>query len=93
MIPDFTFRKNPYGRGGWIRTNGPLLPKQVRYQTAPRPDALPMQSMCSVLKYTEEAPKPQAPINVALKTACLLTLPYVRNLLQRVKRLWRRNRK
>ncbi len=25
------------GRGGWIRTSGPLLPKQVRYQTAPRP--------------------------------------------------------
>jgi hypothetical protein len=30
------FRKN--GRGGWIRTNGPLLPKQMRYQAALRPD-------------------------------------------------------
>ncbi len=26
------------GRGERIRTSGPLLPKQVRYQTAPRPD-------------------------------------------------------
>ncbi len=27
-----------YGRAGRIRTGGPLLPKQVRYQAAPRPD-------------------------------------------------------
>jgi hypothetical protein len=27
-----------FGPGDWIRTSGPLLPKQVRYQTAPRPD-------------------------------------------------------
>ena len=26
------------GRGGEIRTHAPLYPKQVRYQTAPRPD-------------------------------------------------------
>ena len=26
------------GRGGEIRTHDPLYPKQVRYQTAPRPD-------------------------------------------------------
>ncbi len=26
------------GRGDWIRTNDPLLPKQVRYQTALRPE-------------------------------------------------------
>ena len=26
------------GRGGRIRTYDPLYPKQVRYQTAPRPD-------------------------------------------------------
>ena len=26
-----------YGRGGEIRTHDPLYPKQVRYQTAPRP--------------------------------------------------------
>ena len=25
-----------YGRSDWIRTSDPLLPKQVRYQTAPR---------------------------------------------------------
>ena len=27
-----------YGRGGEIRTHDPLYPKQVRYQTAPRPE-------------------------------------------------------
>jgi hypothetical protein len=26
------------GRGGLIRTDDPLLPKQMRYQAAPRPD-------------------------------------------------------
>ena len=25
------------GRGDWIRTSDPLLPKQMRYQAAPRP--------------------------------------------------------
>ena len=34
---DTDFKEN--GRGGWIRTNDPLLPKQMRYQTALRPDA------------------------------------------------------
>jgi hypothetical protein len=28
------------GRGDWIRTNDPLLPKQVRYQAALRPDTV-----------------------------------------------------
>jgi hypothetical protein len=28
------------GRGGGIRTPDPLLPKQMRYQTALRPDCL-----------------------------------------------------
>ncbi len=27
-----------YGRDDWIRTSGPLLPKQVRYQAALHPD-------------------------------------------------------
>jgi hypothetical protein len=31
-----TERKN--GRDDWIRTSDPLLPKQMRYQAAPRPD-------------------------------------------------------
>ncbi len=26
------------GRGDWIRTSDPLLPKQMRYQAAPLPD-------------------------------------------------------
>jgi hypothetical protein len=29
-----------YGRGGGIRTPDPLLPKQMRYQAALRPDCL-----------------------------------------------------
>ena len=32
-----TVQPNRLGRGAQIRTGGPLLPKQVRYQTAPRP--------------------------------------------------------
>ena len=28
------------GRGDWIRTSDPLLPKQMRYQAAPLPDVL-----------------------------------------------------
>ena len=28
------------GRGSWIRTNDPLLPKQMRYQAALYPDRL-----------------------------------------------------
>ena len=31
--------RSPCGRGGRIRTGDPLLPKQMRCQTAPRPDA------------------------------------------------------
>ena len=30
--------RNTNGRGGGIRTPDPLLPKQMRYQTALRPD-------------------------------------------------------
>ena len=29
------------GRGDWIRTSDPLLPKQMRYQTAPLPAPFP----------------------------------------------------
>ena len=32
------------GRGGGIRTPDPLLPKQMRYQTALRPDDAPIVS-------------------------------------------------
>ena len=31
------------GRGSWIRTNDPLLPKQMRYQTALYPECLTEQ--------------------------------------------------
>ncbi len=34
------------GRGDWIRTNDPLLPKQVRYQTALRPDPFVLRFEC-----------------------------------------------
>ena len=33
---DFPLEK--IGRDDWIRTSDPLLPKQMRYQAAPRPD-------------------------------------------------------
>ena len=33
-----------HGRGGGIRTPDPLLPKQMRYQTALRPDDAPIVS-------------------------------------------------
>ena len=36
MLALFNDERN--GRGDWIRTNDPLLPKQVRYQTALRPE-------------------------------------------------------
>ena len=32
------FQSVDFGRGGGIRTPDPLLPKQMRYQTALRPD-------------------------------------------------------
>ncbi len=32
--------KRVHGRGGGIRTPDPLLPKQMRYQTALRPDSI-----------------------------------------------------
>ena len=39
---------NLVGRGGEIRTHDPLYPKQVRYQTAPRPDT--KASLCNQSK-------------------------------------------
>jgi hypothetical protein len=33
-----TERSEEFGRGDWIRTSDPLLPKQMRYQAALRPD-------------------------------------------------------
>jgi hypothetical protein len=39
--------KDESGRGDWIRTNDPLLPKQVRYQAALRPDSGMAASLCN----------------------------------------------
>ncbi len=36
------------GRSDWIRTSDPLLPKQVRYQAAPRSDNLQIQSRTGI---------------------------------------------
>src|SRR4051812_42059751 len=36
------------GRGDWIRTSDPLLPKQMRYQAALRPDKL-LTAECGML--------------------------------------------
>ena len=33
-----SFGSQGYGRGARVRTGGLLLPKQARYQAAPRPD-------------------------------------------------------
>ena len=38
VVGKFRLDSVPDGRGGQIRTDDPLLPKQVRYQAAPRPD-------------------------------------------------------
>jgi hypothetical protein len=35
---NFHMARSSHGRGGGIRTPDPLLPKQMRYQTALRPD-------------------------------------------------------
>jgi hypothetical protein len=35
----FTTFFEEFGRGDWIRTSGPLRPRQVRYQAALRPDS------------------------------------------------------
>ena len=37
------------GRGDWIRTNDPLLPKQVRYQAALHPDTTANLLWCHAL--------------------------------------------
>ncbi len=44
----------PHGRGDWIRTSDVLLPKQVRYQTAPRPERLMFDqpTIKELLQYT-----------------------------------------
>ena len=42
------------GRDDWIRTSDPLLPKQMRYQAAPRPDGKDKG-----LKYKRNAANPQ----------------------------------
>ena len=37
LLYQLNYRRD--GRGDWIRTSDPLLPKQMRYQTAPHPGA------------------------------------------------------
>ena len=37
------------GRGGRIRTSDPLLPKQMRYQTALRPAAQPPERLLATM--------------------------------------------
>ena len=38
MSLEGAFLREVLGRGDWIRTSDPLLPKQMRYQTALLPD-------------------------------------------------------
>ena len=46
------------GRGDWIRTNDPLLPKQVRYQTALRPE--PWRDESEFLRFGSPQCRPNA---------------------------------
>ena len=41
LEPRWNPRHSKTGRGGGIRTHGPLRPRQVRYQAALRPDSQP----------------------------------------------------
>jgi hypothetical protein len=41
-----TGRSRFLSRGGRIRTGDPLLPKQVRYRTAPRPEDYTYAASC-----------------------------------------------
>lgn len=61
-----TERRTHDGRGGWTRTSGPLRPRQMRYQTALRPDVgaeagnrTPLLSLATVLQTV--APSSEAP--------------------------------
>ena len=40
MLPDIAFNTFNVGRGGEIRTPDPLVPNQMRYQAALRPEHL-----------------------------------------------------
>ena len=53
------------GRGGKIRTCDPLLPKQVRYQTALRPDGITLTHNTPYFKY-----KPNMSDLLILQTTC-----------------------
>ena len=44
------------GRGAQIRTGDPLLPKQVRYQTALRPDVITLTLSTPYLNYNPNLP-------------------------------------
>ncbi len=55
-----------FGRGGGIRTPDPLLPKQMRYQTALRPDSMPHSN-----RVTQPAHSPRP-----LHNLCLLLSPH-----------------
>ena len=58
------------GRGGPIRTDDPLLPKQMRYQAAPRPDIL-----SSYRRGTKVPRRPQT-LAVRLVLSTVMALPF-----------------
>ena len=64
------------GRGGGIRTPDPLLPKQMRYQTALRPDAVSIVSRH--MSFGRHAVPTQLSAEVAMPAATELAPPAMR---------------
>src|SRR5450830_1346539 len=56
-----------YGRGGGIRTPDPLLPKQMRYQAALRPDSIDYPTSAVLIAGTANGELPTAYCELFLK--------------------------
>src|SRR5262245_36450901 len=66
------------GRGEWIRTTDPLLPKQVRYQAALRPDWVPRRpaTLTPPLESRQGGPsEPVEPLDAAREPRLGLGVP------------------
>ena len=59
------------GRGGPIRTDDPLLPKQMRYQAAPRPDFFNLTAIADASTRRECSGAFRRPCNALLQEACI----------------------
>ena len=84
---------NRNGRGDWIRTNDPLLPKQVRYQTALRPEPVHVAGRWRERNQRSQADKARVRLNQSnRKSKCELAnqwlLAFFRGLRHRRRRRW-----